>query len=232
MPEEPSPAEPPSSDPSTHGSWAPLDPRAAAADPWVPAAPTYSLTADAEPPVVGPTTGPAHPPAGERRTRRLATGLVLVVALLLCGGVGLGGYALLRPGDQPQAAPPADDPWHEGDDAAGASTAAPEPPTPSTRPATTPSTGPGRSSVVYEVTGQGRADILYYDANGERVWLEAARLPWRASIRTDRQDRVMVQASRTKDSGERPIACSVTVDGGEPLTEETTSTGWRASCFR
>ncbi|MFI6260854.1 MmpS family transport accessory protein [Micromonospora sp. NPDC051006] len=231
MPEELSPAEPPSFDASAPGPWAPLDPRAAAADPWVPAAPTYSVTADAGPPVVGPTTGPARPPAGERRTRRPATGLILVVALLLCGGVGLGGYALLRPDDQPQAAAPADDPRHEDDDAAAASTAAPEP-TSSTRPATTPSTGPGRSSVVYEVTGQGRADILYYDANGERVWLDAARLPWRASIRTDQPDRVMVQASRTKDSGQRPIACSVTVDGGEPLTEETTSTGWRASCFR
>ncbi|MER7890368.1 MmpS family transport accessory protein [Micromonospora sp. NPDC094482] len=231
MSEELPPAEPSSPDPSAQRPWAALDPRAAAADPWVPAAPTYSVAADAEPPVVDPPTAPARPRAGERRTRRLSTGLILVVALLLCGGVGLGGYALLRPGDQPQAAPPADDPRHENDDAPGASTAAPEP-TPSTRPATTPSTGPGRSRVVYEVTGQGRADILYYDANGERVWLDAARLPWRASIRTDRQDRVMVQASRTKDSGERPIACSVTVDGGEPLTEETTATGWRASCFR
>lgn len=231
MSEELSPSEPPSSDSPAQGPWAPLDPRPAPTDPWVPATPTYSVTASAAPPVVDPATGPARPRAGRRRTRRLVTGLILVVALLLCGGVGLGAYALLRPGNQPQAAPPADDPWYEGDDAeAGAGVDAPEP-TPSIRPATTPSDSPGQVSVVYEVTGQGRADILYYDANGEYIWLDAARLPWRASIRTDRQDRVMVQAGRTNGSGERPIACSVTVDGGKPVTEEVTNAGWRASCF-
>ncbi|SIN20784.1 MmpS family transport accessory protein [Micromonospora cremea] len=172
-----------------------------------------------------PQPGHTGSGAGERRSRRAVTGAVLAAALLLGGGIG--GYSFLRPADQPRE----DDPAASGArNADASSTAATPAPTLSVGPATTPSAGPVQTEVVYEVTGQGPADILYYDANGEGIWLSGATLPWRTSIHTDRRDHVMVQAGKTAGSGER-IACSVTVGGGKPVTEETGSAGWRTSCF-
>ncbi|WP_328420416.1 MmpS family protein [Micromonospora sp. NBC_00389] len=169
-----------------------------------------------------PAPLPGHPGSAPGGRRQTVIAAALAAALLLGGGFGV--YASFRPDDQPP----------QGDPAAGAGVpdapAAAPAPTPSASPATTPSAGPGQIEVVYEVTGQGRADILYYDANGEGIWLDGAALPWRTSIRTDHRDQVMVQAGKTVGSGER-IACSVTVEAGKPVTEETSSAGWRASCF-
>lgn len=133
------------------------------------------------------------------------------------------------PGDAPSPDAPAEvDSWYADD----TDPRAPDPPAPGrpASPAATPSTGPGRDSVVYEATGQGRADVLYVDANGDPVWLDGVRLPWRTRIRTDHADRLMVQVNRTDDSGPT-IACSLRVNAAQPVTEEATSIGWRASCF-
>lgn len=178
-----------------------------------------------------PTSPPPSPdPSPDRRVRQLVVGVAVAAALLFCCDAGLATYALLRPEGQAQAEPFADDPWQEGDAEEDTEEVAPAPePTPSASPATTPSTGPGRISVVYEVTGQGRADILYSDANGELIWLYGARLPWRQGVRTDRKDQVLVQVTRTTATG-KSITCSVTVDGGEPLSETVDDRGSRASC--
>ncbi|MGK5742807.1 MmpS family transport accessory protein [Micromonospora sp. URMC 103] len=159
----------------------------------------------------------------------MLVGAVLAVVLLVAGGVGLDAYVTARPDHQARDEAAPDDEW-PGRGTVG-SVAATTPPAPSAAPATTPSTGPGRIRVVYEVTGQGRADILYWDANGEPVWLEGARLPWRKSIRTDRRDRVMVQAARMAATGGKKLSCTLSTDGGTPVTEAVDSTGWRASCF-
>ncbi|RKN13277.1 hypothetical protein D7147_31840 [Micromonospora musae] len=202
--------------------------------------------------VAYPVTGDARPRA--RRGRRLV-GALLAGALLLVGGVALGARLFDPPADHAQADPFADDLSAEsgdgdtatdggdGDTAADGedgdtatdgedgdtATDATSAPTPSASPATTPSGGPGLISVVYEVTGRGRADILYYDANGVPVWLDARSLPWRRSIRTDHRDQVVLQASRIAGTGDT-LTCSVRVDGGAPITEKVGVAGSRASC--
>ncbi|TDC30502.1 hypothetical protein E1211_24125 [Micromonospora sp. 15K316] len=237
--------------------WAPLDPAsagetAARPDLWLPTAVHLSApTADAASPPIGDLRGGAtYPVAGDvrpgaRRGRRLV-GALLAGALLLGGGVALGARLSDRPADHAQADPFADDLSADGGDGDPADDGADRdpdddggdgdpaddatsPPTPSASPATTPSSGPGRISVLYEVTGRGRADILYYDANGVPVWLDARPLPWRRSIRTDRRDQVALQASRIAGTGDT-LTCSVRVDGGAPITEEVGIAGSRASC--
>ncbi|MGC4744212.1 MmpS family transport accessory protein [Micromonospora sp. DT201] len=188
-----------------------------------PSTPDPSARPDAAP---VPPTG-VEPQPGERHPRRrVLTSAVLAAALLLGG---LGGYALLRPDDQSPAESLTADSGQTGPAAPAVATPGPTP-TASARPATTPSTGPGQVKVAYEVTGQGRADILYHDANGESIWLDEVQLPWRTNIRTDRRDQLMVQVSRSVGTGES-IACSVTVDGGAPVTEQVGGAAWRASCF-
>nr|WTA67089.1 MmpS family protein [Micromonospora sp. NBC_00855] len=186
-----------------------------------PSSPDPSARPDAAP---VPPTGVEPQPGDPHPHRRVLTSAAIAVALLLGG---LGGYALLRPDDQPPAESLTADPRQT----AAPTVATPEPTqNASARPATTPSTGPGQVQVVYEVTGQGRADILYDDANGEKIWLDAVQLPWRANIRTDRRDQVLVQVSRTVGTGDS-MACSVTIDGGTPVTERVSGAAWRASCF-
>ncbi|WBB66434.1 MmpS family transport accessory protein [Micromonospora sp. WMMD812] len=219
--------------------WAPLDPpstpSSAPPDRWLPDAPVHPPFAGGTAPGIASRSGvPATASArrtDERPGRRVVTGMVLVAALLL-GGAGYGAYASLRDDDRPQAEQADPDAWYAGDGVEEApQEAGPVPqPTHSATPAATPSTGPGRDTVVYEVTGKGRVDILYSDANGESVWLDGVRLPWRARIRTDHRDQAMVQASRTGDNVDA-IACSLTINGGAPVTEEITGAGWRANCY-
>ncbi|WP_238454768.1 MmpS family transport accessory protein [Micromonospora sp. ATA51] len=103
-------------------------------------------------------------------------------------------------------------------------------PTPSGRPAATPSSGPGRFAVAYEVTGQGPANIQYYDADGYLVELDRVRLPWHTTIRTDDPSRASVMANKGDDKGGRTIACAMTVNGGRPVTESVDDRGWRVGC--
>ncbi|TYC03973.1 hypothetical protein FXF53_07560 [Micromonospora sp. WP24] len=245
---------PPPSDPSPPAPqpepqpWAPLDPASAGEttarpDLWL-ATPVHSPapTADAtSAPIVDLGGGVAYPVTGDvrpraRRGRRLV-GALLAAVLLLVGGVALGARLSDPPADHAQADPFADDLSAESRDGDTATdgedddtaTEATSVPTPSASPATTPSGGPGLISVVYEVTGRGRADILYYDANGVPVWLDARSLPWRRSIRTDHRDQVVLQASRIAGTGDT-LTCSVRVDGGAPITEKVGVAGSRASC--
>ncbi|MFD6678326.1 MmpS family transport accessory protein [Micromonospora parva] len=186
-----------------------------------PSSPEPSASPDVAP---VPSAGVEPQLGGPNPRRRLLTSALLTAALLLGG---LGGYALLRPHDQPQAESLAADPRQAPPAAPMVATPTPNA---SARPATTPSTGPGQVQVVYEATGQGRADIVYHDANGESIWLDGVQLPWRTNIRTDRRDQLMVQVSRAVGTGES-IACSVAVDGGAPVTERVGGAASRASCF-
>ncbi|MEV6374433.1 MmpS family transport accessory protein [Micromonospora musae] len=242
---------PPPSDPSPPAPlpepqpWAPLDPASAGEttarpDLWL-STPVHSPA-----PTTDATSAPivdlgAYPVTGDvrrraRRGRRLV-GALLAAVLLLVGGVALGARLSDPPADHAQADPFADDLSAESGDGDTATdgedddtaTEATSVPTPSASPATTPSGGPGLISVVYEVTGRGRADILYYDANGVPVWLDARSLPWRRSIRTDHRDQVVLQASRIAGTGDT-LTCSVRVDGGAPITEKVGVAGSRASC--
>ncbi|MGS2613374.1 MmpS family transport accessory protein [Micromonospora sp. LZ34] len=220
-----SPTPRPAADPHP---WAPLDPRPEPAQPhpWLPATPRYAPPSAPHPVTEGPPGGARSP----GRRRRGLVGAVLAGVLVLAAGVGFGGYELLRPDDRPGAEPAVADPGTEVGGAERPETSPSPRESPAARPAATPSDGPGRISVVYEVTGQGAADILYHDANGAPIWLDAVRLPWRASVRTDRLDLVMVQASKPDDAM-WSVSCSVTVDGGARTTETAGRGAWRASCF-
>lgn len=231
MSETTPPTDPPTQSPAADPRpWAPLDPRPdpahpAQPDPWIPATPLY-----ADPPAPRPTAAEAGGggSAGPRRPRRGPLAAVLAGVLVLAAGLGFGGYELLRPDDRPRAESTIGELGTEAGDLPRPGVSAS--PSPSASPAATPSQGPGRIRVVYEVTGRGAADILYHDANGAPIWLDAVRLPWRTSVRTDRLDLVMVQASKPDDA-RWSVSCSVTVDGSPAATETAGPGAWRASCF-
>ncbi|MDO3702528.1 MmpS family transport accessory protein [Micromonospora sp. C28SCA-DRY-2] len=232
MSETTPPTDPPSPRPAADPHpWAPLDPRPdpgypAQPDPWIPATPLYATPPT---PHAAPAE-PAHIGGAVRRRRRGLVAAVLAGALVLAAGLGFGGYQLLRPDDRPRAAPTIDDLGAEVDGAEGPDASPAPGESPSASPAATPSQGPGRIRVVYEVTGRGAADILYHDANGAPIWLDEVRLPWRTSVRTDRLDLVMVQASKPDDAM-WAVSCSVSVDGSAATTETAGRGAWRASCF-
>ncbi|WP_165945734.1 MmpS family transport accessory protein [Micromonospora sp. KC606] len=150
--------------------------------------------------------------------------LVAVVAVLVlgfCGCLGVGSTLLGRYAPEPVA----EDPYDGYDDEVYPTWAPPAPSQPAT-PASTPSGGPGRYPVSYEVAGTGRADIQYYDANGDFIRLEGVRLPWRGKIRTDDPNRVVVTAR-----GDESVAvrCSAQVGDRAPVTQ-TGEPGSRVTC--
>ncbi|MCX5067602.1 MmpS family protein [Micromonospora lupini] len=169
----------------------------------------------------------------------IVVGVVAALVLAACGCFCVGGPLIsqLVPdsvAEDPYDSDPYDDGWPP--------TAAPEPtaptaPTdaetttaaPTKKPITRPTSGPAPVTVVYEVSGAGEADIAYFDAESDLIHVDRAKLPWRTTIRTDGQSRVMVEA-RWSDYQERPIDCTVTVTGvGKPVVNKTAGT-WATSC--
>ncbi|MEH0984481.1 MmpS family transport accessory protein [Micromonospora sp. CPCC 205556] len=154
-------------------------------------------------------------------------GVVVALTLAVCGCLGVGGVLLGRYAD-PVAEEPYPDPYDYEEEDVPEATWTPPPPVQPAQPAVTPSTGAGRFGVRYEVTGATRADIQYYDANGDFIHLEAVPLPWRRSIRTDDPNRVIVIAT-AEDDGRR-VRCSTTVAGRPPVVETAEGSGWRVTC--
>ncbi|WP_346538228.1 MmpS family transport accessory protein [Micromonospora sp. DPT] len=182
------------------------------------------------PPYAYPGYRPAPDPAQGRRVVGIVIAVVAVLVLGVCGCVGVGSALVGR------YTPTADEPYYDDpdpyyDDDYDEESAAPTwtPPTPS-EPATaaaTPSTGRGRFVVSYEVTGEGRGDVQYYDANGEFIRLEGVRLPWRQQIRTDDPERVLVMAWNNADEGR--VTCSARVGDRRPVTHAG-EPGYQVSC--
>ncbi|SCE89603.1 MmpS family transport accessory protein [Micromonospora chokoriensis] len=150
----------------------------------------------------------------------------MVLVVLVCGCFCAGGFLLDEPGSDPVA----EEPWVIPDDGWTApTTRAPDPelsspaaPTPSKQPITRPTSGPAPVTVVYEVTGAGEADIAFYDAESDLIHVDGATLPWRITIRTSGQSRVMVEATWSDDDDrERPLECTVTITGaGKPVVKK------------
>ncbi|MFI1193145.1 MmpS family transport accessory protein [Micromonospora sp. NPDC020750] len=167
----------------------------------------------------------------------LVIGLVVVLVLGLCCCAGLGGFVTAAVEDGTTAGGPwydedetgpVDPPWYDEDE-----TEPVDPPTfpadPSKKPVTRPTAGPAPVTVVYEVTGGGRADVAYFDADSDLIHVDSAKLPWRTTIRTNGQSRVMVEATRPYDETE-PLTCRLSVTGaGPPVTDRTTAV-WRTTC--
>lgn len=122
--------------------------------------------------------------------------------------------------------PTVEPPTTEPSTAAPASTA----PAPTKKPVTRPTSGPAPVTVVYEVTGSGPADIAYYDAESDLIHVDDAKLPWRTTIRTNGQSRVMVEATWPDIEYNGPLDCTVTITGaGKPVVDKTRGY-WRTTC--
>ncbi|MEV1158147.1 MmpS family transport accessory protein [Micromonospora chokoriensis] len=154
----------------------------------------------------------------------------MVLVVLVCGCLCAGGFLLDEPGSDPVAG----EPWVVPDDGwTGPTTRAPIPErsspaasTPSRQPITRPTSGPAPVTVVYEVTGSGEADIAYFDAESDLIHVDAAKLPWRTTIRTNGQSRVRLEAARIDMEYHGPLGCNVTISGaGKPVVLKEQSHG-------
>ncbi|RGC70685.1 membrane protein [Micromonospora sp. MW-13] len=186
-----------------------------------------------------PFAYPGQPPTrsgGDAKVIALVIGLVVVLVLGLCCCAGLGGLVTAAAEDRTTAGDPwydkdetePVDPWYDED-----GTEPVDPPTfpadPSKKPVTRPTAGPAPVTVVYEVTGGGRADVAYFDADSDLIHVDSAKLPWRTTIRTNGQSRVMVEATRPYGENE-PLTCRLSVTGAGPPATDTTTAVWRTTC--
>ncbi|WP_141561963.1 hypothetical protein [Micromonospora sp. WMMA1996] len=104
----------------------------------------------------------------------LVVTVVAALVLAFCGCVGLGVLGAFVD-DSTSAGEPYDDPYLDDpylDDPDGIA----DEPTP-TVPVTTPSGGPGRFTVVYEVTATGPVDVQFYDAGENLLHLDDVASP-------------------------------------------------------
>ncbi|MCO1615510.1 MmpS family protein [Micromonospora sp. CPM1] len=101
-----------------------------------------------------------------------------------------------------------------------------EPTRPPARPATTPSGGPGRFTVLYEVTAtNGEAEVQFYDADANFHQPGAVDTPWRLRFTANDRERVQIIASPV-ESGD--VTCRITVNGKVVSTD---SGEYGATCF-
>ncbi|MGC4901006.1 MmpS family transport accessory protein [Micromonospora echinospora] len=135
----------------------------------------------------------------------VVVGIVTVLALIVCGCVGLAflgstmddGTAVGERYEEPIYGEPGD--WTD------------EPTAPPVRPATTPSGGPGKFTVLYEVTASnGEAEVQFYDADANFHQPGAVDAPWRLSFTANDRERVQVIATSVA-GGE--VTCRITVNG-------------------
>ncbi|MFJ6195666.1 MmpS family transport accessory protein [Micromonospora sp. NPDC092111] len=234
VPAGPAPAAPPGAAP--------------AGPPTVPAGPPGHPTTFPGATFDGPATGwppPGYPPpfahpgyparggqtsTGTGRVVGIVVAVVAVLAVGLCGCLGVGGLLLGRYAPEPVAEEPYGDPFDDGYPEAEPepSWSPPQPYQPSA-PATKPSGGPGRYPVTYEVTGTGPVDIQYYDGDGYFIQQDRVRLPWRMKIRTDDPNRVLVTARRTAGN-DGAFRCTTTLAGRPPVTRVAGEDFWLVEC--
>ena len=210
-------------------------------DPWLPTTGAAEPAPGFPPPSRNPPNPPGADAAGTAGRPPSFLSVFAAVALAVCGFLGVAGLLVNLPAhpfgepraveprpEEPTTADESEDQDAEADQ--GGSPAAN--PTPTRKPAATPSSGPGRFAVAYEVTGQGAANILYVDErpDGYPVELHDVRLPWRTKISIDDPGRASLWANKGDDKGGRTIACAMTVNGGRPVTESADDRAWRVSC--
>jgi hypothetical protein len=96
-------------------------------------------------------------------------------------------------------------------------------------PATTPSGGPGRFEVVYEVTGTGTVNVQFYDANGDFLQADGVQPPWRLAFTANDRERVQIVAL-PGDQGSDAVTCRITIDG-KVVSRDSSASGAVATCF-
>ncbi|MEU4676613.1 MmpS family transport accessory protein [Micromonospora sp. NPDC023737] len=199
------PASPTNAVPATPNGWVAPSPQSPYGQPWPYAHP------------------PAPRPQGGRRSLGPIVAVAVVAVLVVCGG--LGATALVRLSDPPRIPPVAEQPYpapyqYETEE--------PEEESPwASEPALTPSAGSGTERVIYQVTGEGWAELQYYDANGDLVQIENASLPWRLSMTTRNGSRLMVIATQDVQPS---ITCQITVNG-KTVDRQSAVYEYGTSCF-
>ncbi|MFI7219032.1 MmpS family transport accessory protein [Micromonospora maritima] len=191
---------------------------------WPPAAyPPAAPLPGAYPP--GPYPPPyAYPGGAPRRSAGgwvvgLVVTVVAALVLAFCGCVGLGVLGAFVD-DSTSSGEPYGDPYLDDPDGVT------DEPAPAV-PVTTPSGGPGRFTVVYEVTAAGPVDVQFYDAGENLLHLDDVASPWRLRFTANNRERVQVTATPAgPDPGD--VTCRITVDGKEVYRN---SGRWGATCF-
>ncbi|MCZ7435410.1 MmpS family transport accessory protein [Micromonospora sp. WMMC241] len=146
--------------------------------------------------------------------------LVAAVVLAVCGCVGLGALGGFVDGVA-SSGEPYDEPYIYGPDEPDLAPTSQAPATP----VTTPSGGPGRFTVVYEVTGADQVYLQFYDADANFLQIEDVDAPWRLRFTANDRERVQIIASPS-ESGE--VTCRITIDG-KVVSRDSGEYG--ATCF-
>jgi hypothetical protein len=211
--------------------------------------PAYDAAAEGSPAYPPPgyqqpgygTPGYGPPPAAPRRSNAPLIAVVVAVALLLCGGVATAGVLVGRNvTDRAKAVKPIiDRPTTAAGQPGGlthAPTGAPNLPglpTDSNGDPYLPDGSGGKTiTVVYEVTGDGPADIVYTLKLGDAPKrVTHATLPWRVQTSMTGAAFVSVVAVRG-EIGSGSISCRATVDGKEVAKHSHSGAFAVASCTK
>jgi hypothetical protein len=199
----------------------PQAPPTAPLSPWAPGQPYPGQPYPGQP-LPGPHHGsPQGPPGGyppgagyppqakpPRRNNGPLVALVVVIALLLCGGTVTAGVLIFNAARNKAE-----------DVVAGLPTAAPEVPAfPTDLPTGLPTYDPDDGTpvtVVYEVTGDGPVDLHYSDGGGSSKREKGVKLPWRKEFTESGAVLASVMASRATFEEQGSLTCRATVDGVE-----------------
>ncbi|MFG3598946.1 MmpS family transport accessory protein [Micromonospora chersina] len=226
----------PTAVPGAAGWPAPYDPNAPGGTPRPAVPPPGPAGAPPVPPWPGGAPGPGWPPVGYPPPYAYPTGtpprsssgwvvpvvVTVVIALVLafCGCVGLGVLGSFVD-DSTTSGQPYDPEFDEPDGGLAEEPTDAAPPVP----ATTPSGGPGRFTVRYEVSGTGPVDIQFYDANANFLQIDGVPPPWRLAFTANDRERVQIIASPT---GSGKASCRITING-KVVSQD--SGEWGATCF-
>jgi len=146
-----------------------------------------------------------------------------VLALLVCGGAATAGVLMVTNRDddpvvtqptsppEPSSAPDGDENQPDGQDDVPTSAPTGVPGLP----------GIAGKTVVYEVTGSGRADITYVDdVSGETKELRRQKLPWRLEFTSSPSSILLTVTATASDGDNEDVGCRITVDGRESAADK------------
>jgi hypothetical protein len=171
----------------------------------VPPTPSSSPPTTPYPSYLGPPTPPGRP-----RSNGPILAVVIALAVLLVGGSVAAGVLLVSRDDDPGKV--------TVDPTRNLETPQVEETTPEPAPTESGSDDAGSgdgAKVVYEVTGSGSANVIYFKSDGiTPVQAGETDLPWRQELRLE-SDAAFVSVNATRASGEGELGCRITIDGKE-----------------
>lgn len=163
------------------------------------------------------------PPPRPRRSNGPLLAVVIVLAVLLLGGSGVAVVLLVDQSGQP-------------DDPTTTPTAVAERPGNDRPIEETPSSGEpagGDRDVVYEVTGEGTATIVYVKEDGITVVQESdAKLPWRLKLTLEDSAALATVTATRALTSTGTINCRLTIGGKEVAKKSASGTFATATCTK